>query len=415
MVVKMIITLLAMVGGVLGLLITFPFLANALARHNLFFTLVEEGEAKNLLHNRAFIKVVMKYHGFYVDERWNVKSSQRRKQMTVEQAEQFTETLNAKRRKEGKKELKPWDGKERREKDSWWLRIVNKFMGGGLIWVGIPPFDSVHTYEFRWQTLKEGKVVFHEELLDYVFVKSAPYFVKLEEVETKGMVPLNIEMLLTIRCINPYKTIFRVHQWLEFAVGRLGSYIRQYVPARNIQFENLIGTEQLPGSDLFQFLEGKDVGNKLTPEDKQFFRVDGLSEKEIEEKEQAGWGILKILREIYGIDITGIEFRSIVTVGKQYEEAAAKKWSAKRDRERIIIEAEAEAKKIKTIADAEAERIRTVSKAIQDCGNAGLVAKVTDMIKDSAAKLPNWIILPGDFLDIFKKFGGKDKEGGDKQ
>lgn len=385
-------------GILFGFFVLFSLLARSLAMHNLFFALVKEGSAKVITHNGAFEKAIMRYEGFLLDERWNVIPSKRREDLTKAQAQE-----------KGYK----WDGKKRRKEDRWWWKLTNKFFGGGLVFVGIWPFDAVHTYQFRWEALKEGKPTAHDELLDNVFVKSSVYFTKLEGVETVGMVPLDIGLNLTIRVTNPYRSLFRAHQWLEFVVSRIAPYIRQYIPATGKEFKELVGVGQGPDSELFEFLGTSK--EKFTVEQKKHLREQGRSERQIEDEELAGKGILWVLREIYGVDIQGIEFSSIVTVGKEYETAQAKKWSAEREKERIEIEATAEANKIKTIAAAEAERIRIVSKAIEDHGNVGMLSKVTDMIKDSAAKLPNWVILPSDFLDIFKKIGGSDKEGGAKK
>ena len=388
--------ILMTIGGVIGLTVLSPYLARALAKQNLFFTLVKEGDGKAFLHNQAFEKAVIRYKGFRLDGRWNVIESNRRDRLTKEEA---------------KAKGSAWDGRKRRKEDKWW----NKFFGGGLAYVGMWPFDTVHTYKFRWEAPKEGKPVAHDELLDYVFVKSSIYYAKLEGAETFGMVPLDIGLNLTIRVTNPYRALFRAHQWLEFAVSRLAPYIRQYIPATKKEFKEFVGVKQGPDSELFQFLGTSK--EKFTVEQKKQLREQGHSEREIEDMELAGKGILWVLREIYGVDIQGIEFASI-TVGKEYETAQAKKWAAERDKERIEIEAAAEAKKIDIIAEAEARKIRTVSRAIQDYGEIGLASKAMDTIKEASTKPGNWII-PSNLLDALKigGQGGQEKErkGGDKK
>lgn len=367
--------ILVIVGSIFVFLILFPFLALALARHNLFYTLVGEGEAKIVLHNKAFKKVIMRYAGFHLDKRFNVVQGSRREQLTKEEAK--TKGLS-------------WDGKKRRKDDKWWRKLWFKLMGGGLIFVGIWPFDEVYTYKFRWQALRKvGETVAHDELLDYVFVKSAVYFTELKEAETKGMVPLNIGLVLTIRIVNPYRALFRIHQWLEFAVSRIAPYIRQYIPAKEIEFEKLIGVSQGPNSKLFKFL-GKSK-KKFTAEKKNELRSQGISEKEIEEIERTGKGILWELWEVFGIDIQSIEFTSITTEGKIYEEAAAKKWSAEREKERIEI-----------TAQAEANAIETVSKAIEKHGQVGILTKTLDTINVASNKPGNWIFSVDWLKDLVK-------------
>lgn len=402
--------ILIIAGSLFGFLALFPFLARAFARHNLFWTTIKESEGKCFLHNLAFKKAEIRYQNFFLDKRWNVVPNRRRKNMTVEETKSLTESENEKRRKEGKTELPVWDGTERRKKIVWWKklweRFVDKFMGGGLAFVGIWPFDTVHTYKFRWEAPKEGKPVVHNELLDYAFVKSAMYYTKLEGAETKGMVPLDIGLILTIRIVNLYRALFRAHQWLEFAISRLTPYIRQFIPAKGIEFEKLIGEEQLlsPGTPLYDFLIKSQT--KLTPEDKKHLQEDGKTEKEIEETEQSNKGILWILREIYGVDVQGIEFASITTVGKEYETAAAKKWSAERDKERIEIEADAEAKRIGRIYD-----------KIISYGEVGMVLKTLETIKEASNKPGNWILSTDLLHDVKNILRGisQEKKGGDRK
>ena len=137
--------------------------------------------------------------------------------------------------------------------------------------------------------------------------------------------------------------------------------------------------------------------------------------------ELAGKGILWVLWEIFGVDIQSIEFASITTIGKEYETAAAKKWSAEREKERIEIEASADAKRIDIIAEAEAKKIKTVAEAITAQGEVGLALKAMDTIEKASAKPGNWMFFPSNLLsplaDLFKKTGGQDKEkeGGDKK
>jgi hypothetical protein len=394
MVVKMTEIILMIIGGVVGFVVLSPYLARALAKHNLFFTLIKEGEGKVFLRNQAFEKAVIRYKGFRLDGRWNVIESNRREQLT---------------QKEAKAKGSAWDGRKRRKEDKWW----NKFFGGGLAYVGIWPFDTVHTYKFRWEAQKEGKPVAHDELLDYVFVKSSVYYTKLEGAETFGMVPLDIGLNLTIRVTNPYRALFRAHQWLEFAVSRLAPYIRQYIPATKKEFKELIGVQQGPDSELFKFLGTSK--EKFTVEQKRQLREQGHSEREIEDMELAGKGILWVLREIYGVDIQGIEFASITTVGKEYETAAAKEWSAEQEKKQKVILAEGEAQAIDTITAAKKRRIEELSSAIEKHGEVGLFYKMTETIEEGSKGPSNWILSIDALQNIISRILTGKKKGGDKK
>lgn len=397
-------------GVLVALFVLFALMAQSLAKHDLFFTFNREGESKAIIHNGAFYKPIMNKDGSYFDSNWNVIQGERKEQCETKE--------------EAKKKYpnSTWDGKKRRKQDQLWYKVYSYFMGGGLSFVGIWPFYQIYKYSFRWEGLKEGKPVLHDEILDYIFVKSSVYRTRLEGVEAAGMVPLDIELNLTIQVVNPYKALFRTHQWLEFAISRVVPYIRQYIPARTKDFQELVGMKQGPDSELFKFLEMSK--EKFTPEEKERLRKESCSEKEIEDMELAGNGILWTLRETYGVDIQGIEFASIVT-DKEYEKASAQKWTAERDKERIEIEASAEAGRINTIAKAEAEKIITIAKAdaekvrlvseeVAKQGEVGLSIKAMDTVEKASAKPGNMFFFPSKLMDIFSQLGGQSGRGEEK-
>ena len=140
-VIEILFCLVAITGTLFVFFALFSIMARALAMHNLFFTLIREGEGKAFLHNKAFEKAVIRYKGFRLDGRWNVMRSDRREKLTKAEAEDRGYH---------------WDGKKRRKEDRWWHRFCGKFMGGGLVFVGIWPFDTVYVYKFRWEASKEG-------------------------------------------------------------------------------------------------------------------------------------------------------------------------------------------------------------------------------------------------------------------
>jgi regulator of protease activity HflC (stomatin/prohibitin superfamily) len=395
MVVKMISILMAL-GGLLVFFLLFSLMALSLARHNLFFTLVEEGKIKVILHNKVFKKAIMRYMGFHLDKNQNVVQNLRREKLTFEEA-----------RQKGYK----WDGAKRRKEDKRWYgywllfcKFYKSLMGGGLAFVGLWPFYTVHTYQFRWWSLKDGKPTEHDELLDYVYAKSESYWAELKASQTAGMIPLNVELVLTIRVVNPYKSLFRTHQWLEFAISRLDPYIRQYIPYSELKFEDLIKVKQGPDSPLFVFLGTSKV--KLTSEEKQLLRNEGRSEREIEAKEMADKGILWILWEVFGVDIQSIEFRSITTTDKEYEKAYTQKALAEQEKAKTIIQAEGQAQAMNTITEAKKKGIEEVSSAIEKHGEVGLAYKMMETIEESSQKPGNWILSIDSLFHMMKRAFG---------
>src|SRR3990167_1196309 len=84
-------TLLMIFGGMFGLALALPFLALALARFNLFWTIIEEGTVKIILLNGQYHKAKMRYRGFYLDEEGNVI---RKKEKEKEHNRQWQKYLN---------------------------------------------------------------------------------------------------------------------------------------------------------------------------------------------------------------------------------------------------------------------------------------------------------------------------------
>ena len=80
--------------------------------------------------------------------------------------------------------------------------------------------------------------------------------------------------------------------------------------------------------------------------------------------------------------------------GSPIREVTLRKYVAEKDRERILVEADAERQKILTLADAEQERIKTVYGAVQDMGETGKLIRSLEMLENQQEGT-RWVILPG--------------------
>lgn len=343
-------TLLMIIGGLLGLIIALPFLALALARFNLFWTIIEEGTAKIILLNGQYHKTKMRYKGFYLDKGGNVI-----------------------RKKE-----------EKEKSDHWWKKYF-----GGLAWIGIWPFYKVHIYDFRWQVLKREldektgktmkKVEGREEVLDYIFIKASTYFTKLEKAETKGMLPADSEFIFVIRITNPYRALFRAHQWFEFTINALLPHLRHFQATRT--FEELVAMSQLKGGEIYQFLEeAKSLNEQQKKQIEKELKKQGKSDEEIKEEiSKQELGVLGFLRTIYGIYVEAVKIES-VDAEERYEQALSK------ERE----------------AELEAKRITTVNKAIAEYGEQAVFLRYAEAI-EIASKGEGNIIIPLGLAPLLKE------------
>ncbi|MBU2109642.1 hypothetical protein KKB71_01650, partial [Patescibacteria group bacterium] len=264
---------LGIIAVVAGIITTISILA----KHNLFWTFVEEGTARAIMKFDGFHKFVMQYENCKLDEKtWDISV------------------------------CGPDEPKERS-------------LFGGLKWVGIPGIKSVYQYRFTWATVKAQKeereqVERRTEMIKHIFVKDYVYLGEIKGAETKSLVPLDIDFLITTRVINPYKSLFRVHDWVNVITSRIEAYFRQFVSL--LEYEDLISKKQQMGGEIMKALEETGMLG-----DAGKFLVD------------------------YGIKVKNIEMRDIEPVGenkKIIQEAATKKWVAGKQYDQVLILADAE-------------------------------------------------------------------------
>ncbi|MBN2197794.1 hypothetical protein JW698_01185 [Candidatus Wolfebacteria bacterium] len=320
--------------GVVVIIFVIIGLVYFLAKNNIIWTLAQEGRVKAIMQFNRFRKLVMSYEDHVLDpETWDIK-----------------ENVSSKLKKK------------------FFSRL-------GLKLVGVPFIHSVYTYPFRWTSFEQGenngvliqKTISHDELLDYILVQDDVYYSFIREAETRDMVPVDLDLLLTIRIVNPYKALFRVQNWLEATQNQLKPVLRSYISDNS--FSELIIRKEGLGREAENLLTTRDLGSYLE-------RHYGVRIKKV--------GIVRI-------DPSGER-------GKIYQEAASKQW-----------EAEKESEKIRTLADVEVERIGKVYGKIEEFPD-GLSIKMMETIQAGSEKQGNWII-PFSVQDLFK---GLMNKGGDK-
>lgn len=314
---------------VLGVALFFGAIAVVwlLASRDIFFTLVREGTAKAILRWKRFSRLTMSYRGHELDNDWNVVST-----------------------------TAPAAPTQKR-----WFRWMS-----GLQWVGIPFMNSVHSYRFKWTSYEEEKTVQKEEVIDFVLVQDDVYYSFVDEAETKGMVPVNVALLLTLRVVNPYKALFRVQHWLEATQNRLKPAFRSFVALK--EFEELTKQKEAIEDELNSFLQGTNVD--------------------------------EFIRDNYGIELVAVEIVRIDAAGEwaaKFSEAATKKWLAEKEKQQI-----------ETLADAEVERLGRVYGKVASYGDTGLFIRAIEAVEQAGKGPSNLVIFPfGALADIVKGWTGK--------
>jgi regulator of protease activity HflC (stomatin/prohibitin superfamily) len=326
-----IIGLIAVVLGVIALVYFF-------ARHNIIWTIVREGAAKGILKFGKLSRIVMAYQGYGLTPEWKVEPGESKK--------------------------------------------------SGLRLVGIPFVHSVYKYEFRWtsfeQTEEGGKLVqkaiAHKgEILDYILVQDDVYYTFIREAETSDMVPVDVDLLLTIRIINPYLALFRVQNWLEATQNQLKPVLRGYIA--NKKFSELITRKEGAKRELEELL------------------IKAVEATDADTDETLG----NYLERHYGVRIKKVGLVRIDPAGERgkiYQEAASQKWEADRERERI-----------QTIADADVDRMDRVYGKVLSYGDDGLLIKAFESIEKVGSGPSNLVIFPfGSIKDILKGWLGKGRK-----
>lgn len=163
--------------GLVALLIAYN-----LAKKDLFFTLVKEGEIKAVMSGETFWRFIVNVRGYKreTDEHHNL--------VKVNPGES--------------------DGHG----------LLNRRFG--IYWVGLYPFKKIHWYMFDWNKWsKVRKVGTEEEVLDEPRIQARhqevnsvifryPYAIKLTNIEIGGNLAVEISLLVTIQAVNPYKMLF---------------------------------------------------------------------------------------------------------------------------------------------------------------------------------------------------------------
>lgn len=318
--------------SVVGLsFIAVPIIYFVLAPQNLYFTFIEEGTAKVVMRGGKVQKILIQWEGYTLNQDWQV----------VERAE------------------------------------FHRF--GGLRFYGWWPLDDIYTYEFSWTGITEdGAPDPHkEETLDYILLKEEIYWAKVEEAEDKKLLPLEIELILTIRIINPYKALFKVENWLEMVINRIKPGVRDVI-STDI-YHNLIKRPEAIGDMIYERLA------------------------------KPG-GLIEEFREDYGVDLKKIQVKNI-NPPEGYREITLREYLAERERDRILIEADAEAQRRKRVAEGESQRIELEYGKVKDFGDLGRLIRTLEALERSPAQGAKWIIpLPGGIEILREVFRREEKK-----
>lgn len=208
---------------------------------------------------------------------------------------------------------------------------------GGLVFVGIRLIDKVYKYKFRWRDIQlvksEEKVEFHEEQLDYIFVRPDVYWTDIKGAETAPpeRIPINVQFLVTMRVSNPERAVFKApSNWNENVMSRLNALFRSWVATKTL--DKLLDIHKDP--------------QKIWKD----FKDEALLKKTFQDE----WGIT--------IEENGIEIRTIDLPPDYQTAAAAQK---KLELEAVARSAETVGTVIEMMARVRGKKVKDIQKEIE--------------------------------------------------
>lgn len=307
------------------------------APRNLFFTFVPEGKAKIVVRGDAFKKVLMQWEGRSLAGSLPPPGTA------------IGDVVDSPARK------------------TWF---------GGLKFYGLWPLDDIYLYSFSWTSIADnGTLQPHvRELLDYIIVKDDVYWGRVATAEDKNLLPLDVELIFTIKVVNPFKALFRVQSWLETVINRTEPAVRNIITEDT--YESWITTTA------------------------------DLADRVLTALQTGEENLLQGFKDRYGVEVRAIEIREI-NPGEDYRAATLRKYLAEKEREKTIIDADAERQRLEKVATGEARRISKIYRQIEKLGDLGKLIRTLEALETSPGQGAKWIMVPGMSDIIAQVFPGK--------
>lgn len=313
------------------LLITFFLIYFVFAPQNLFFTIVDEGTSKFVDEGGEIIATLLQ---------WVDHDISHQPDGDIEEGVPKKKCLGL---------LGPWN------------------ITGGLWFYGLWPIRDINTWQFQWSDISPGGEVVHHDkrLVDYLMVKLATYYQMMKKAESADLVPLIIEVILSIYIKNPYKARFKIQNWLSSTFERTLPLVRDAVSQEN--YEDLQKRKD----------STKELGDTI-------YQSPAIQK-----------GIAELEKDM-GTYLAAIGIKDLNPT-EEYRKETLRAYEAKRAAEAKIITATADAQAMVLRAGGEAEAIKTRNEAIQKFGDLGKFLELIQASKEPGdmAKIIQVHLIPG--------------------
>jgi hypothetical protein len=220
----------------------------------------------------------------------------------------------------------------------------------GVRWIGLPPWNSIYHYKFKWNKWSrlpgktEYEIIPRDETVDSVYFR-APYALLLKDLESSDRLSITAEVLFTFKMKNVRTAMFLTNDWLANASAEGTAANRDFFGARDynklVIMQNEIKSEgTVVHGEVSEFVTAMKSLNDDT------FGNESLAKK---------FGVL--------VDDASLLSIEIGEPKGELAKATHEKYVAERNAEKTKTDAEAEAGRITTIATAEAAKIVTEATA----------------------------------------------------
>lgn len=245
------------IGGILAIVIynvlAIPLLVLGLAYMNLFFTITPEGYAKIIMRGGKFYRVIFSFKEHSIlDETWKVdffnrwrnhRMNELRKENGWETNEEYLFLKNPAK----KWTIVPYsweeDGLIDQETGKNWGRPTwhKLFSWTGIHWVGIPPFWRIHAYTPSCGFLRPQHDLMTKRRTDLFPINDNSYIGVLYKAETAEKLPVDIDMVIIKKIVNPYLAAFAIGNWQQGSSELIDGEGRDYVGRRS--YDELVSRE----------------------------------------------------------------------------------------------------------------------------------------------------------------------------
>ena len=287
------------------------------------FTVVDEGRASFVMLGGKPVDAIIQWRGHSLDEEWNVIGG------------------------EGSRKYRVWFGAHVFENP-----LVNA--------------RQIFTYNWRRTVVDEQghmRELGKDIEIDYVPLVPDVYWCKVEEAEDRDLMPLDIELLLTVQVVNPYKALFetgaRSGVWLQVVIARTAAEARGVISQKS--YRDWMGESQpsAPGSQV-------SMGNEI--------------------KERLETGAANILEEEfvkqYGVRVLDIEVFKITPAG-DYQKLTTEAIRARLEGDAAVIKAGLDAAARVALATGDADALRKMVDALREGGDEARILRTLEALEKS--------------------------------